>query len=436
MIKDLVKMEVSEVDSLLLQATHFNLSFNRSTKYRSVFDSLQTVCNGSVKELWTFITNTARALKCRATALSIPKQFAPYKDNKQGISHSKMVLLLDVLEREGYVDYYRGGLLNMDDADKVQSIYVLKKKYLDLWEGVDVSKEKDSYQFVQIRDKLTKEALSLSGRNGVKEMKDILARYNTLLETTSFYVGGVLVPVQQYSRVFSGSLEEGGRYYNTCGGIQTMKSESRGSLLIDGHPTVELDFKALHPSILYDRAHQCGAITPSTDPYNISLDGIFTVDYAAVEHVNGHNPARNLVKKVLLKALNAADLKAACGSVVEDWYAEHRKGDKGAFYGLQIVNPRGRFPAKELCNRVKDAHPLIAEAFFSGIGLLLQRVDSDIITRVLNSFMDIGVPVLSWHDSCVVSEQYAEMLHAQMLKAYTEVVGSCLHCRIEKKERK
>ena len=92
MIKDLVKMEVSEVDSLLLQATHFNLSFNRSTKYKPVFEVLRPLAKDSVKELWTFITNTARALKCRATALSIPKQFAPYKDNKQGISHSRIAM--------------------------------------------------------------------------------------------------------------------------------------------------------------------------------------------------------------------------------------------------------------------------------------------------------------------------------------------------------
>lgn len=117
--------------------------------------------------------------------------------------------------------------------------------------------------------------------------------------------------------------------------------------------------------------------------------------------------------------------------MTQEWYAEHRLGDRGKYYGLSVIAHGGKFPAKALCERVADAHPLIREAFFSDIGLVLQKVDSEIITLVIKNFLTIGVPVLSWHDSAVVQAKYKELLCAQMLKAYKDVVGSDNRCKIE-----
>ena len=149
MITDLTKMSKEERSVLYLQSTYFNLHFNRSSRYRGVFNNLSPLFHNRDRELWCIITNTARALKHRAVGMQIPRSFTPYKDNPQGISHSRMVCLLDSLEKEGYFDFYRGGLLGMNEEDKMPSIYVPTKQYLSLWSGIDVSKEKSENPLLQ-----------------------------------------------------------------------------------------------------------------------------------------------------------------------------------------------------------------------------------------------------------------------------------------------
>lgn len=430
MITDLTKISKEERSILYLQSTYFIIHFHRSLRYRGVFNNLSPLFPNSGKELWCIITNTARALKHRAVGMQIPRSFTPYKDNPQGISHSRMVCLLDSLEKEGYFDFYRGGLLGMNEEDKMPSIYVPTKQYLSLWSGVDVSKEKSENPLLQVRDRVTKENLNLNRRAGVAEIKQLVKAYNDVLEQTEISVRGVVLPTQQYKRVFTEDLLRGGRWYNLSGCIQTMPKEDRPFIKINGEHTVELDYKALHPSILYDKLEiETGKRIAVVDPYCVDLEGLFHV----AVHKEQHNPARNLVKQVLLKALNAKDERVAYGTITQDWYEEYKKGESGAFYGLHAAKGTGAFPVKELCNRVMQAHKPIKDAFFSDVGLLLQRTDSDMIGRVLQRFTDIGVCILSWHDSIVVSEKHEQMAKAQMVLAYKDVVGSDNHCVIERK---
>jgi hypothetical protein len=65
------------------------------------------------------------------------------------------------------------------------------------------------------------------------------------------------------TRIFSrGSYDKGGRYYSA---FQQWPSLRRQQLMIDGKETVEVDYKSLHPSLLYQRI---GASMPD-DPYTL-----------------------------------------------------------------------------------------------------------------------------------------------------------------------
>ena len=430
MFIDLLKMREEERTGLYLQSTYFNIHFNRTRKYRSVFTALSALSHKKDNELWCVITNTARAIKHGAKGMQIPRSYPAYNNNVQRIVHGNMCVLLDQMEANGYLCYYRGGLVGMSKENKLPSIYTFTNKYLSLWEGVDVSKEKSDNPLLQVRDRITKENLSLNRRTGVAEIKHLVQAYNVLLENTEISVKGVVLPTQQYKRVFTEDLLRGGRWYNLSGCIQTMPKKDRPFITINGEPTVELDYKALHPSILYDKIEkETGMCIDVGDPYGVSLEGVFNV----VVQKEQHSPARNLVKQVLLKALNAKDAKAAYGTITQDWYEEYKKGEEGAFYGLSVSQGTGAFPVKDLCDRVMQAHSPIKHAFFSDVGLLLQRTDSDIMGLVLKRFTEIGVCALGWHDSVVVPEKYEQMAKAQMLSAYKEIVGSDNHCFVERK---
>ena len=226
--------DMKDVDKMWLNllSTYFNIHYNKSVKYRGIFKYLIPLFPKCDKELWCVLTNIARSLKHKAKGLKIPRRFGSYKGNKQKIQHSKIVVVLDTLKQEGYLDFYRGGLINMDNEDKQTSIYIPTDKMLALWEGIDVSGEKNELIAVQIRDRLLKENLSTKGCSGVAEMQKFITRYNALLANTEICVGNSPVPIQQYSRIFSGNTTRGGRYYNSSGGVQTMPSAMRKHMTI------------------------------------------------------------------------------------------------------------------------------------------------------------------------------------------------------------
>ena len=65
-------------------------------------------------------------------------------------------------------------------------------------------------------------------------------------------------------RIFSnGSLQQGGRLYSA---VQNYKKETRKYLYFDDEPTLEIDYSAFHPHLIY---HQAGQEFQGDDPYVI-----------------------------------------------------------------------------------------------------------------------------------------------------------------------
>ena len=73
-------------------------------------------------------------------------------------------------------------------------------------------------------------------------------------------------------------------------------------------------------------------------------------------------------------------------------------------------------------------HAPIAGAFGTGIGLVLQRMDSAIAMEVLADLsVGRGIPVLPIHDSFIVEASQEDVLREAMERAYGMVVrmGDC-----------
>lgn len=436
--------------SLDLLTTHFNIHFNRTVKYSGVFSSLAiSLDTKAPREVWCLITNTARALRYGARGLKIPRSPRFYVGNTQRISCSRMNTVLDRLVELDYLVFYRGGVVSFKSEEVVQSVFMFTKKYLDLWEKVRLVSEEDLLEPILLKDRVTGDTLAIEKcpTNLVRG----ICRYNKALTHISLSLDGDLLPTQQYKRIFNGSLTKGGRYYNTVGGIQTMPAHNRQRLQINGEDVVELDFKALHPSILYDKLVQEEPLYASRlfhdkyDPYDIDIDFI-PVDAEKVEFIRSnykptYNPMRNLVKSVILVGLNAVDLKSAYLSIANMLYEDKRKywdsnPEKAKYYGIVIERDShggSRFPAKMLCEYVQSEHEPIAQHFFSDKGIELQFIDSEIISHVLTALMEDNEILLSEHDSIIVRKSIAAHAEEMMQQAYKEVVGSDRFCYIERK---
>lgn len=431
--------------------THFNIHYNESKKYKFIVDSIESAVGiGYRKEIWSLVTNTARALKYRARGLSVPRDFAPYKGNTQKISHKRMVQLLDILEGLGYVDLYIGGITDWKDMTTIGSITMFKKPVLDLFFGVDVSDEEDRVAVVEIKDRETKSLKSNRGVKGIGKISEYMHKYNEKLVNTEISKDQTVVSVQQYKRVFSDKIGFGGRHYNTIGGVQVMSQTERSKLKINGESVAELDFKAMHASLLYEMEMQEDSEVVGNwiedmwggeyNPYGVNMP-FLQIDNGKIEWFrNAYNkpsydPVRNLAKHALMVCLNAKTYKRAYTQVTEEFRDDQRAWgetppEDAKFYG---INSGKNFPGHTVCQSVASHNQPIAKHFFMDKGVQMQYLDSEIVADVLNKLLMEDEVLLPEHDSVIVRESIKDRVQQYMRDAYKEVMGSDVFCYIEEK---
>lgn len=85
----------------------------------------------------------------------------------------------------------------------------------------------------------------------------------------------------------------------------------------------------------------------------------------------------------------------------------------------EISLPPG-FTEKELLQVVMSHHQPIKDYFFTGMGLRLQNIDSQLAIEILQHFTKQGISVLPVHDSFIIQEEYAAELKQVMEEVYTK----------------
>ncbi len=208
-----------------------------------------------------------------------------------------------------------------------------------------------------------------------------------VIENKGYSEGFMLDPREfQYNRIFNGNFENGGRFY---AGFQNLKREERATLRIDGEPISELDYKSLHPTMLYHINH----IQPPKDIYSIL-----------------ENIPREAYKLAVLVVLNADNRAKATGKLNLELWIEG------------ITLPDG-VKSNEVIKTLMNHHEPLDKYFFSGIGTYLQFRDSQIANEIMLHFAKLDKPCLSVHDSFIVKEQDEDLLRQQMEDAYFKHFG-------------
>ena len=79
---------------------------------------------------------------------------------------------------------------------------------------------------------------------------------------------------------------------------------------------------------------------------------------------------------------------------------------------------------KKLIEDFKQAHPTIADQFFSGVGGRLQNKDGKIMADIIDYFViKKGIPAIPIHDSVIVPESYQEEAKQVMKEVYKKHMG-------------
>lgn len=197
------------------------------------------------------------------------------------------------------------------------------------------------------------------------------------------------------------AVEEGvhGRCYTRAGGVQGLHKEQRGQLKIDGHSVKELDYSALHPTMMYSLRGIQHNGKSMYDVGNAWHNGTLSADVA-----------RRCVKMMLLRMVNA-DSKWKAIHSFKDWWNTRNKLPKKTYIPWVV----------SLYKAIEKTHKAIAADFCTGMGPMLMNIDGKLIREVCWRLTRQGICALAVHDSVVVDSRYANTAKLVMQEEYAKM---------------
>lgn len=215
---------------------------------------------------------------------------------------------------------------------------------------------------LETKTKTVKKRLPPSGRTteDLKAWRLQIRTYNESLPKFEFKIGDrVLHPASFMLRRSFSSVDylRGGRYYSD---FESLPSAIRLQLTIDGVSVVCMDFKNLHGRLSLAVA---GISVPAGDLYQV--EGF----------------SREDVKEAWSAALCAKGNKGVTGDTDQE-----------------------QETSKAILAALKERHPALEQSFGSGLGLRLQRADSEGAGILIDAFNDAQRPMIPIHDGFLVAE--------------------------------
>jgi hypothetical protein len=201
-------------------------------------------------------------------------------------------------------------------------------------------------------------------------------------------------------RIFNnGDWNQGGRLYGYW--PMNLSKGERHYLSIDGEPLADLDFGSCFVALLH--VHDGTGFDPDApDPFLIK----------------GYEEYRDTIKECAYAILNAL----------------HRIKNYPEGIGQEDGSrPPMRWTDME---EVIFAHvPLFEQYRYTGLGLRLMRLESDILIAVLLDLIERGIGFVPMHDGTMVPESKKEVTRHLMLKHYRAITGQGIQIK-EKTIRK
>lgn len=353
------------------------------------------------------------------------------------LSYRYMVQVIDWLEDNDFIKVSVGGLLhyNYDEIGveilkREVSKYEITEKFLNYFkDSIESYYSPPVVNVIKLRDK-DKVDKPFKITTQMKVKKDLMQTYNNMFH-------GVVVKVNdtkhyiQLNKIYNLNFTRGGRSYMINGSFQNMSRKDRAKSVLDygdgiEHKLCELDFKALHPSILYTRE---GILLEDTfDPYDVpNLKGFDKEQY------------RSVCKLALLILINASNYEASVAALKYRLILD-RLPDEGKTADYPDIHDKLNGSdhdyeelSKILIKALKDKNKGIVKYFHSGEGANLMRIESDVMDNIIDHFLDIQVIILPVHDSAAIQEDYVDELYETMRQSYYKVLGTYDNCKIERK---
>jgi len=319
-----------------------------------------------------------------------------------------------------------------------------------------MSEEPDEMEVHTSSKKRKKPTLEYDDTPETIRMRGVLNKYNELLNETRLDVFSLEEPyferiekkagkeekvVRNYitgrnhfvRRVFNNeSWELGGRFYG--GWWQHISKELRPDIMINDNPVVEIDFNAMHISLLqaevaekpeldlvvvkggepqqgsdFFQKFSASRLIDTDDAPNAN-DDPYTLNGSIFPHKNDFDQ-RKAVKGLVLMAINAVSRKSAFSAFRSD----QAKGDP--------LKKMKNIELSQLLDAFIKKHPKLEPFLCTGKGLELMYLDSRIAESVIERLTNKSIPVLCVHDSFIVADDQKHELLRAMEHACNQVIG-------------
>jgi len=250
-------------------------------------------------------------------------------------------------------------------------------------------------------------------------MRSVLDDYNLSLKDTFIDIptlgapvvdlkGGAKLHVNQHDkfvrRVYNReSWDKGGRFFG--GWWQRCPKKWRQKIFIDDQPTIEDDYSGLHIVMLYGwkNIDYWDTVAPNDDPYQIEVPSF--LESAEI--------CRSYAKTLMLMAINADDNKSAFQAF------RQRMNDTGDKLGASLKNTQ----LSAMLELLRAKHTPIAEYFGAGAGIDLMNQDARITEYIIKAFLKAGRPILTVHDSYIVTMGDDGLLRKVLQEAFSVITG-------------
>lgn len=356
------------------------------------------------------------------------------RDVNRKISIKEHRSFLSWLDRENFISLKVGGVesykikngLWVVDRTSSSSI-TIKDKLRDIFDSIggddkskltrsDLPILKDN---VILKDK-NKKKLTYKMTPHIKAMVDGVKEMNTVNNCSVISLDGKDFDVQG-SKIFNNSsFKDGGRTYLMGDyNIQGLSKELRNQITINGEPVVEVDYSALHPSIV---AEIEGGDLNGNDPYGIQIEGY---DVKVL---------RKIAKLALIIMFNVQEdtIQRGLNSASKALHTEILKNPKLSPKTLFMEGkiPKETIDTKEILGALMERNYFAGNWFFQGKGLVLQHIDSNMMDFIIAHFTQRGEVAIPIHDSIIVRKSLRKECYKVMEEAYHTVLGSTTNCRL------
>lgn len=325
-----------------------------------------------------------------------------YKVNNFG--HMVWCKLIDALESSQLLVKLGGGYKTEAHMQGLSSIYLPTEALVSWLQQVssrlELQRLEANSELLLLSAKLGRQKVLIDYHDDetTQKFRRQLALINDVCRNSKFEVrdregqacGLFPAPLIEYKRNFRDNFASGGRVHCM---LQSLSKARRKELLINGSPTVELDYRSHQPRLLY---HLHGLEAP-TDCYDHPVLPRSLMKAATTRSMNCRSPAQ--AKRMLVELLR--NLK-----------------DRG-----DLPEPLLGLSPAELLKSVFSSHPLLQRSMSDTLWKTLQHQESLIALGVMERLALEGYPCLGIHDSFVVAEEAGEYLHQLMVEEYQARLG-------------